>query len=93
MSWRRMYGSLQEMVEDITSANGEDIATGHQINEARRNAIALISSAVVGNPEDGDEDSPKKDFVIVLEGHANEEHFAQFTQDQKDWIRISITQK
>lgn len=90
-TWKKSYNSFQQMLDDLHPDNGMDIDTGHQINVAKAKAIDLISTSVIGDPE-GSEDSPKRDFTIVLEGNANVEH-RQPEGGQKDWIRIHITQK
>lgn len=91
MLWRKSYNTFQEMLNDIHPDNGMDIDTGHQINVAKAKAIDLIATAVVGDPE-GSEDSPKRDFVILLEGNANSEHKPP-ENGQKDFVRITVTQK
>ena len=90
-TWKKSYNSFQQMLDDIHADNGVDIDTGHQINEARREAIALVSSAIVGDPEGG-EDSPKRDFTIVLEGHANVDRRPVEGQP-KDYVSIVVRQK
>lgn len=91
MLWKKSYNTFQEMLNDIHPDNGADIDTGHQINVAKAKAMDLIATAVVGDPE-GDEHSPKKDFSIILEGNANVEH-KQPEGGQKDFVRITVTQK
>lgn len=92
-AWKKSYNSLQQMLDDLHPDNGADIDTGHQINETKRTATALVSSAIVGDPE-GDEEKkvPKKDFNIVLEGYANPDRQAP-DGGTKDWVRIYIQQK
>lgn len=91
MLWKKSYNTFQEMLNDLHPDNGMDIDTGHQINVAKAKAIDLISTAVLGDPEGG-ENVKKRDFSIVLEGNANVEHTAP-EGGQKDWIRIFISQK
>ena len=91
MLWKKSYNTFQEMLNDIHPDNGMDIDSGHQVNVGKRVAIDLVSTAVLGDPEGG-ENIPKRDFSIILEGNANVEH-TQPEGGQKDWMRITITQK
>ena len=90
-TWKKTYNSLQQMLDDLHPDNGMDIDTGHQVNQMKRIAADVVASAVVGDPE-GSDDSPKQDFLILLEGHANPNRKAAHG-DPKDWVRVTVTQK
>lgn len=89
--WKKSYNSFQEMLNDIHPDNGMDIDTGHAVNATKGAAIALIATAILGDPEGG-EDVTKRDFTIVMEGFSNPNHEPREGQP-KDYVTITLRQK
>lgn len=90
MSWSKSYESYELFKADKLSVFHEQQEVQDQMKVARKAVEDIVESGAVGKVSDWDKE--KKDFSIVIGGHANPDH-TPVSGWSNDSISISIYQR